>query len=408
MNINFFSRIILLLISTLSVCQDKVFYPSAVIPVRGLNTIKDAQGTFYDLFTLGNISGVQILVSFPENITQEEKAKFERLFTQYTNQMPYTFLGDSPYWRPSAPNSPLERLSLHPGSISSPASAKNYGVLFIPGRIRDLEFDVNRALHEIILIRKALLTGQPILALCAGSWRLWEVYATLLTNPNFNDFGYNAESRTYDIAQLQNALVSNSARYLTDVKDHSSSRMICLSTTNAKTNYNIQIHSVKIQPSTRLAQATKIITQYNGNIIPELDVNSVHWKAIKAEVIEPAYSSILKRHIELFYTDTTRPVSNKLIKICAISSHNKQAIQTKNRAGVVMNPEINTIEAYEVQHGSPLFGIQWHPEGYNANDNQASFHRNIIRYMVQAGKAYCNKRKVITALKEKFGENELN
>ena len=112
MNINFFSRIILLLISTLSVCQDKVFYPSAVIPVRGLNTIKDAQGTFYDLFTLGNISGVQILVSFPENITQEEKAKFERLFTQYTNQMPYTFLGDSPYWRPSAPNSPLERLGI--------------------------------------------------------------------------------------------------------------------------------------------------------------------------------------------------------------------------------------------------------------------------------------------------------
>ena len=54
-------------------------------------------------------------------------------------------------------------------------SADESGLLFIPGRPKE-GFDAARYDYEKDLIKKARNRGQPILAVCAGSWQLWGAF----------------------------------------------------------------------------------------------------------------------------------------------------------------------------------------------------------------------------------------
>lgn len=223
------------------------------------------------------------------------------------------------------------------------------GLLVIPGHASS-DKDSDREKHEQSLIKKARMTGQPILAICAGSWRLWQ--------------GFGGTTKA--------------------VSGHLYTRMPSI-ISNGGIGYNTQIHRIELQSDTVVAGAMHL----NKSIMHQKPtVNSVHWQV--ADI-----ASLPK--------DT--------LQISALAAADNSLTPT-NRNGP-MTPESKEIEAFETKHGAPMIGIQWHPEAYyknkEFNENGAEYHLNLITYMAKAGDAYQARKQTvaefnkITRLLEKQG-----
>lgn len=304
-----------------------------VIPLRGFSDIKDATGTFFDHYTLQNHTKLATFISFPtRNPSDEEKKNYFKHLEEYTRQYPYG-LKVGRDWE----GKKLPFLAEEPHES---------GLLFIPGRMRDREYNFSRKAHEEKLIRGALKRGQPIFAVCAGSWRLWE------------------ELYKQDLWELDQPQDINLPEFYEDVKDHSASRMMKLSDKTGEVVYNMDIHGVVFKEDTLLG---KIINLKKGCA---LKTNSVHWKKIK------------------------KSTSPKTVEISGTSIQLK-SIERNNRHGNRMCPEKDVIEGFETKFGAPVIGIQFHPEAYSRNNR---FCNRLIRFMSEAGEAYYHKRRMLEEL----------
>lgn len=223
-----------------------------------------------------------------------------------------------------------------------PESIDNFseqGLLFIPGRIRDNEFEPVRKAHEQNILKQAFLRGQPVLAVCAGSWRLWEALG----------------------GELE------------EVTDHSYGGGMIRLNEMGKIGYNKQIHRIKVEQDTLLGAIMKTTTEAD---MPS--VNSVHWKAPSAKKV-PSLARVSAR----------------------AAADDKIAPNT--RQGTQMEPQNDTIEAFENQYGAPFLGIQWHPEAYTRDDSDEMSpdkHIAILEFMAKAGQAYHHKRLMLKELEE--------
>ncbi|HUX79980.1 MAG TPA: gamma-glutamyl-gamma-aminobutyrate hydrolase family protein [Alphaproteobacteria bacterium] len=228
---------------------------------------------------------------------------------------------------------------------------ENGGLLFIPGRPR-IDASRTREVFEQKIIRRAMLTGRPILAVCGGAWRLWEAYG-----------GTTKE-----------------------IKDHNySGGMLRLNECGVVT-YNIPIHDIKTVPHTLL---TSIMNKNSAQEVRKA-VNSVHWLAPddNASVTLPSNKD-QHTHFKALY---------ELLQVSARSIANPN-ISLKTRQGEVMKPEEETVEAFETLRGSPIVGIQWHPEAYcrykeGTNIYYDSKHNSILKFMADAGDAYAARRRM--------------
>lgn len=119
------------------------------------------------------------------------------------------------------------------------------GLLLIPGRTRDKANDPVRTSHETRLIKEALNRGQPILAICAGCWQLWEACG-----------GSTCE-----------------------VIGHSDRRGMMRIGQNGDIVFNVQVHRIAIESQSLLAKAMGAGPHKN------LSVNSLHWKAPDARTL---------------------------------------------------------------------------------------------------------------------------
>jgi gamma-glutamyl-gamma-aminobutyrate hydrolase PuuD len=224
------------------------------------------------------------------------------------------------------------------------------GLLMIPGEARDIKSKrpnayQKRLQHETQLIKQALLQGRPILAICAGSWRLWQTQIA----PNIPPGKVEA------------------------VSGHAYSSMPRI-LKSGKLGYNKQIHRIAIEPHSILAGAMGIPT--NEVTTTQPTVNSVHWNAVDATTPHPLFQPVAR-------------------------SVRDEKIEPKNRQGNAMDPKTGGIEAYESKFGAPQLGIQWHPEAYNASDITdltPELHINLILYMALAGDAFHAKQLMLTEL----------
>lgn len=236
------------------------------------------------------------------------------------------------------------------------------GLIFIPGRPSENGNDFKlRCDFELKQIAQAMLRGQPILAVCAGAWRLFEACVSKITNTQLKE----------------SSLVEKS-------NDHTYSNMPYI-VQNGGAGNNVMIHDIILYPNTML----KSIYQHThrSNLIDEesdadesfIEVNSIHWQAIKKSLFNK------------------QPISS-MFTVSAISTGKKNV---KNRQGNNMTPDENVVEAFETKTGVPMLGIQWHPEAFFKNQNRDdsnNFHLNIVRNMTLAGDAYHAKRTVLKEL----------
>lgn len=224
--------------------------------------------------------------------------------------------------------------------------AKQSGFIFIPGYTRKSDKDqpadhVKRVKYEKELINKARLRGQPVLAVCAGSWTLWENYGGCVVSVSDHNYG---------------------------------GAMPRLSTVSPCVSNNKMIHQVTPTRGSYLAGAI----QSNASFA----VNSVHWKAPK----ENASASVMN-----------------LLEVSAYSKQDDE-LAPHSRQGHIMKPE-NCVEAFETKYGVPMIGIQWHPEAFNPREKDHKIHKSIFDFMVSAGKTYLNRQKLNEEFKASIADS---
>lgn len=305
------------------------------VSYRGHESIKDGQGMLFDHMRFQDLTKFQTRTLMPENaFIKRDATKF---FKQALENHPATLLyGEKD-----------ENLITYPSNVRECA---NLGLLIIPGRVKKMEDEPIRLKHEYEIIRGALNRGQPILGICAGSWRLYEQLYIWSRYP---------ESLTADPAALSRW---HQGKTIIEVKDHCyNGGMIRLGVDGVQAVCNVQIHNILIKENSLLSKSMTIF----GN----REVNSVHWKAVNKD---------------------NRPEN---VEICA-EAMKCPTISIHTRLRDKMTPQEGIAEAFETVHGTPLLGIQWHPEGYGIQTS----HAKLIQYMALAGSAYAVKRQMLREL----------
>ena len=299
------------------------------ISYRGHKNLKDGQGALFDHMRFQRNTGHETRALYPRNkdVTNLARDQFKAALRQHPAQLPFGKVVDT------APPEPKKV-----------KDSSDYGLLVIPGRVRKTAHEPDRLKHEMKTIKKALRIGQPILAICAGSWRLWQ----------------------------------SRGGALVETTDHCyAGGMIRLDKGGKNACSNVQIHDIKIKTNSHLVNAMQDAT--TGKIPKRMSVNSVHWMAVDPD---------------------TTPEN---IRISAKSKHTPD-LSLKNRQSEIYQPDENTVEAFETIHGAPNMGIQWHPEGYNRVEKRKPWdsmpHVGILTYMAKAGDAFAAKQRMLIQLKE--------
>ncbi len=303
------------------------------------HSAEQAKGAFYDQYLAHQITG------HPTSVAHHPDTPTDALIS-YAAQQPFALHDD--------------RVCQHH------LNSMDTGLLLIPGYARQTQANLSqhhrcREAFEKKLIRRARREGRPILAICAGSWRLWQVMGE--SSPR----------------QKGNKVYVTQSHELTPSADHTASRMPSLRANGAGVGYNTLIHDINI-PNRNLLLDAMGMSKNNGSAV--VPANSVHWQAIKAPALSQSKHSV--------------------VSIMAYTTNN-YAYSVSKRTGGIMQP-VDGAEAFGSNFGAPILGVQWHPEAFYNNPNahvSAPQHLNILRYMAKAGDAFRNKRLMLKEFKSK-------
>jgi len=291
--------------------------------------------------------------------------------------------------------------------------------LFVPGVAAENYNNQNayysRVKYEFSLFKQAFRQGKPILAVCGGAWELWrfchlisqDISQKMRLIPNaekllkeenqctdqsikfFSD--PNEYTQAYDDAreQAEENLLQNRTHFLQTVSEHGYRRMPGLSATDGGATHNIQMHRIKLQADAFWLMAAMQLK----DTCHQPTVNSVHWQACDARQV-PAYVTV---------------------SACAVRDHEIAPHRSKEE-GTKWQPEENSIEAFELNYGAPVLGMQWHPEAYfEKNENKKTTEeqhnceqqRHILQYINRAGHTYQVKRLFVKEINS-IGKNISN
>ncbi len=320
------------------------------IPYRGHQTKLDAKGMVFDHMR------VQLMTNFPTRAVMPENLDIVkqswRLFRAELKQHPAALR----YGKVT------DRGIVYPPGVRSSCQE---GLLLIPGRARKVEKEPIRLEHEYRLIRKALNRGQPMFGICGGALRIWEQSLIWTIWPD----DLREDSRELADWHERSTLI--------EVTDHVyNGGMVRLGTTGTKAVCNVQIHDVRFE---RDSWTKKILFESVPRRQKRLTVNSVHSSALNPERVP-----------------LNLRVSGWAVQNPSISFHTRR--QTE------MDPQEDTVEAFESVAGAPIVGLQWHPEAYNHDEEGGKPHEDLLKYMAKAGNAYLAKRKVLIEFKAKIND----
>ncbi len=221
-------------------------------------------------------------------------------------------------------------------------------------------YATNRATSELNLIEQARTLGMPILALCGGSWRLVQNYGgSTVELAAIGADGKMLGQGSNDPARFRHAGNMN----------------------NVKTEFK---HPLTMRPDSMLGHATGRTPLPNTppQQLAPMQVNSVHWAVVRTASMGTR-NGLAPQPFEV--------VPNNMLTV------------------VAKDPSaLNTSEAVESQHGAPVIGVQWHPEYQLPQTGSAQTasrlaNLNLIRWMVEAGRAYRAHRDAMTELLQSLG-----
>lgn len=272
------------------------------------------------------------------------------------------------------------------------------GTLIIPGKHSKTKISSEQLVKESQSIRLALLQGQPIVGICGGAWQLFK---QLVEQEKLQTIDKN--KRWPDLLDSSDFLDINHHNYGGGMpRIGAEGYVVC----------NAPVHELRIEKDSLLASAmtltsnkfdTETLTTVTDTDIEDgrrrITVNSVHPKVINPK---------------------NKPSS---VKISALSYFNRQdeagqkglLKPLKTRQGELMQPE-RCVEAFEIESGAPVLGIQWHPEAYTPlrltkkqfdstaikdfEERNTASQGALIQYMAKAGEAFRHRRALLTEFQD--------
>lgn len=292
------------------------------------------KAAFFDHFTLQKHTG------FPTAVihSSDTKIKVEHLKDYISTQTI------------DLPHSPIDTNTERPIPIEL-ESYLDGGLLFVPGMTRD-SYEKKPSVHQIRMtfenevLKDALRRGRPILAVCAGTWTLWE------------------------------ALGGN----IKVVSDHNYGGGMPRISAKGKMTYNKHIHDVVVKAGTLLQDMMALGEYVDERTLP---VNSIHWMA----------------------PDDSHVPDN--FEISAVSKKNANvSIQTRQQTE--MSPDENTVEGFSSVLGAPIAGFVWHLEAFDwSSESLADVANNkALLFMAKAGSAYKAKQDMLSEYKDKIQSDQ--
>ena len=217
-----------------------------------------------------------------------------------------------------------------------------------------------RASYELKLIEMAKTRGIPVMAVCAGSWRLLE--------------SYGGEVRTLPPQE----------------------RAVHKATDTSQT-WNIG-HDITVESGT-------ILSGMMGRSGISENVNTTHWAVASEDVSGRLKKSNSDQEPNDLLTVTARTTGGNTREILAPtdSTHSITVTNTDEHE--------KTVEGFESRYGAPNLGLQWHPEGYlpgmqgqdSGSAEIRSGSRNMFKAMAEAAAASKTRRSGIVPNLNKDG-----
>lgn len=233
-----------------------------------------------------------------------------------------------------------------------------------------------RADFEHGLLAEARLRGMPVLAICAGSWRVAEAYGgfaeTLPAVERGGHYRPGADTwRTqHPVAARGNTLVGGSfpPRERVRIEELDADDRVASTTSYLETDRRLST------------------------------VNSTHWAtpAMNIDGELRAAPAPATPRLQALQEAAKLPRSPRELEVSALAP----------------NPHggLPTVEAFESRHGAPVIGIQWHPEGYlpgapgraDAHPDTIAQAESLFRGFSQATRAYQGRQAVNQELLQRF------
>lgn len=295
----------------------------------------------------------------------------------------------------------IDLLYVPGAAAATPTQASNrFGMR--PDDARKTAEALSRDSFEKALIDKAMTLGIPVLAVCAGSWRLLEAFGGSIRELTSEEV-VKHHLTAFDVTEINETFTGSA---LKEAKKNRGDEM--LSAARAKygpdasswsLSHQLRVHDVPggaIRDSAVAAARTLLRTSgsLQGNNVVLEGSNSTHWAVGNATASTRLQAGTIAKRT---YAPTTGP--------------NDQRDPSKLLQVVASDPDTGTMEGFETIHGVPMVGAQWHPEGYldgqPGNDMPytkpgiVNFSRNLFHYMVLAAvTSKLHKANVVAVLRD--------
>ena len=264
-----------------------------------------------------------------------------------------------------------EKIKAHPdrlpvfmttaGSVPEADTAFGDDLLIIPGNTRKTEIKrpevfKARSDFEAMLLKDAINRGRPVLAICGGSWRLWQALGgTSFRQAPGHD--YPASHPRDDLRIAKNGAVIG----------------------------NVMAHQVSVEKESILNDAMALKKQTEA-----LWVNSIHWQVID--------DSQMPQNVMISARSISHQPHIFLSWLFAFVSWLTRLLPLFNRFKPVYCEE-HEVEAFETTTSAPMLGVQWHPEAFAAGGQGSRAQKKLFSYMRDAGEAFKKKQVLLHALK---------
>ena len=219
--------------------------------------------------------------------------------------------------------------------------------------------------HQGEMLRAARNTGQPVLAICGGSWHLAAAFGgNTQTSPEFE---------AKHVARMPTLLPAAGS---------TSDGQPALAVAHA----GLIQHEISVDGQSMLGSAMRGPTDARTtgeSPVLKANVNSVHW----AEVV----ASEKEGRLEISGTDPMPSHRPRNPTDHAAGAHVVPATATSELVQVTATARDESgrasVEGFETRHGAPVVGVQYHPEALAGRPNEITAEYTADRYSAERGQA---------------------
>jgi putative glutamine amidotransferase len=250
----------------------------------------------------------------------------------------------------------------------------------------------SRDAFEKALIAKAMTMGIPVLAVCAGSWRLLESFGGSVRELSSEEVGKH-HLTAFDVTELNQIEDLGERKVARKLRGEEMLKAAKEKYGDSASSWSLS-HELNVHDRGGIVRGAAVKAAHDLLVKPQRKVLPINKAFERAEVrFEGANST----HWAVGDATRSTPFEPGRIRQRQFDAHtptNERLNPSELLQVVASDPKTGEMEGFETVHGVPMVGAQWHPEGYldgqpgvgmpYTKPGIVAFSRNLFHYMVLA------------------------